>query len=76
MLVLTTHTDCAAEKVANDSKLRLQFPVLAAEVDLRAKKMKDFLNRPIIVEKIAANELRVVEAKIDTKNSEMIFHDH
>lgn len=74
VLVLTTHTDCAAEKVANDPKLSLQFPGLASEVHLRAKKMQEFLNRPIIAKKIANNELKVVDAKIDTENSELIFH--
>lgn len=71
LIVLTTHTDCAAEKIAKDFESRRRYPKLAEAVLDRDKMMSMFLARPIIAQKIAENELKVVQAVIDTNTGKM-----
>lgn len=72
VLVLTRHTDCAAEKAAADPAKRAQYPVLTAAVDARALHIEAFLKRPFIVERIAKGELLVEQLFIDTRSDELV----
>lgn len=66
VLVLTRHSDCAAEKAAKDPAAREKYPALVAAVDERDAKVKEFLARPDIAAKIADGSLLVKELLIDT----------
>jgi carbonic anhydrase len=66
LVVLTTHTECAAEHVASDPELRARYPHLAEGVDERDARRAEFLARPGIAEHIRDGTLRVEEARIDT----------
>lgn len=72
VVVLTRHTDCAAEKVAASPEKRAQFPALSEAVDKRAERVAEFLKRPLIAEKIAKGELIVKEMFVDTQNEHLI----
>ena len=67
VVVLTTHTECAAEHVAADPALRAQYPAIAAGIDDRERSRADFLARPAIATRIAEGTLRVEQARIDTQ---------
>ncbi len=66
VVVLTRHSDCAAEKAAKDPAAREKYPALVKSVDEREQRVKEFLARPDIAAKIAAGELLVKELVIDT----------
>lgn len=68
LVVLTRHTDCAAEKAAKSPELRARFPALVASVDEREQRVKEFLARPTIAARLASGELLVKEVLIDTSN--------
>jgi hypothetical protein len=72
VIVLTTHSDCAAEKVAASPEKRVLYPALAEGVDERDKRVKELLARPAIAEKIAAGELLVKSINIDTMTERML----
>jgi hypothetical protein len=75
VVVLTRHTDCAAEKVAADPVLRAQYPVLSAAVDERAAHVDAFLKRPVIAARIASGELLVEQLFIDTHSDQLLAAD-
>ncbi len=75
VLVLTTHTDCAAERAAADPESRARFPAVAALVDQREQRIQELLARPIIRQAIDAGRLRVVRARIDTATDRLIPAD-
>jgi Carbonic anhydrase len=66
VLVLTRHTDCAAEKAAKDPAAREKYPALVQAVDEREARVKEFLARPNIAARIAAGTLVVKELLVDT----------
>lgn len=66
VVILTTHTECAAERVAANPTSRAQYPALTAAVDERERRVAEFLARPAIAAKIASGELIVRRAQIDT----------
>ena len=70
-ILLTTHSDCAAEKAAKDAALRGQFPNLVQAVDHRAEIDKALLNRPLIAKKIAEGKLLVKFMHIDTETERL-----
>ena len=72
VIVLTTHTDCAAEKVAASPEKRALYPAIAAGIDEREQRIKELLARPAIAEKIAAGELLVKSINIDTMTERML----
>ncbi len=72
VVVLTRHTDCAAEKVAADPLQRAQYPRLSAAVDERTAHVEAFLKRPFIAERIAAGELLVEQLFIDTRSDHLL----
>lgn len=72
VVVLTRHSDCAAEKVAADPDKRAQYPALAAAVDARDAEIRRFLARPLIAQRIAAGELLVKMVSIDTASDHFV----
>lgn len=75
VLVLTRHTDCAAEAVAADPVKRAQFPKLSAAVDVRAAHVEAFLARPYIAQRIASGELLVEQLFIDTRTDQLLSEE-
>ncbi len=75
VLVLTRHTDCAAEQVAADPEKREQFPRLSAAVNERAARVAEFLKRPLIAERIAKGELLVEQLFIDTRSDHLVAEE-
>jgi len=72
VIVLTTHTDCAAEKVAADPEKRKLYPALSAAVDEREKRIAELLARPHIAAKLKSGELLVKRVNIDTLTEELV----
>jgi hypothetical protein len=71
VIVLTTHTDCAAEKIARDPARRDAYPHLVAAIDERERRIEEFLARPAIREKIARGDLLVKRVDLDTPTDEL-----
>ncbi|MEW5738951.1 MAG: carbonic anhydrase [Myxococcota bacterium] len=72
LVVLTRHTDCAAEKAARVDELRKAFPVLTAAVDERDRRVAEFLARPAVAERIADGRLLVKQLWIDTTTEHLV----
>lgn len=72
VVVLTTHTECAAEHVAADPALRARYPHLAAGVDEREARRAEFLARPAIAERVRDGRLRVERRRIDTATGRLL----
>ncbi len=72
LVLLSTHSDCAAEKAAASPDMRQRFPALAKAVDEREQRTKEFLARPAIASKIAAGKLAVKLINIDTMTEKML----
>lgn len=67
VVLFTTHSDCAAEKVAKDPEKRKHYPHLATAVDNRESRLKDFLARGPIASRIQKGELLVKWMDLDTR---------
>jgi hypothetical protein len=74
VVVFTTHSDCAAEKVAKDVVKRASFPNLSRGIDERAAKFNEFLHRPMIQDGIEKKELLVKWMDLDTANEQLLPH--
>lgn len=74
VVVFTTHSDCAAEKVARDAVKRQQFPTLANAIDERAARFREFIDRPAIHERVGKGELMVKWMDLDTSNEMLVPH--
>lgn len=72
VIVLTTHTDCAAEAVAASPDEREKFPEIVALLDRREELVEQFKARPIIRDAIARGELEIHRARIDTDTDRLI----
>ncbi|MDH5491125.1 MAG: hypothetical protein OEY14_04170 [Myxococcales bacterium] len=66
VIVLTSHSDCAAEGAAADPELRERFPAVVSLVDQRETRIREFMARPIIREALDSGRLRIERARIDT----------
>ena len=75
IIVLTTHTDCAAEGAAADPELREKFPALTALMDERVRRVEEFMARPTIRDAIAAGTLQVKHARIDTSTDRLVVKE-
>jgi hypothetical protein len=64
--LFTTHSDCAAEKVSKDLDKSKTFPELSKAVLRRDQRFQEFLQRPLIKDKIDKKELIVKWAHLDT----------
>jgi hypothetical protein len=74
VVLFTTHTDCAAEKVAANPETREQFPTLSKAVDEREMRFEEFLARPRIREKTGKGELLVKWLDLDTADEHVFPH--
>lgn len=72
-IVLTTHSECAAEKAAKDPASRARFPELTAAVDERSARARALIERPALATKIQEGTLIVKHAHIDTATDEIII---
>jgi carbonic anhydrase len=72
LVVLTTHSDCAAEKVAAAPEKRKLYPALARAVDERNQRIREFMARPAIVKKIESGQLVVKLMNIDTLTERLL----
>ncbi len=72
LVLLTTHTDCAAEAAAADPELHDRFPAMTGLVDERERSIEEFMNRPLIRDAVAAGTLKVQRARIDTDTDRLI----
>ena len=72
LLILTTHSDCAAEKAAASPELRQRYPALAKAIDEREQRIAELLARPAIASKIAAGTLAAKLINIDTMTEKML----
>jgi hypothetical protein len=72
LIVLTTHSDCAAEKVASQPETRERYPALTRAVEERERRIQGFLARPAIASRIAEGALMVKLINIDTMTEKML----
>jgi len=72
LVLLTTHTDCAAEAAAANPETHEQFPAMTKLVDERERSIEEFMARPIIRDAIAAGKLKVQRARIDTDTDRLM----
>lgn len=72
IIVLTTHTDCAAEAAAADPELRERFPALISLMDERESRVEEFMDRPVIRDAIAEGKLQIKHARIDTSTDRLV----
>jgi carbonic anhydrase len=75
IILLTTHTDCAAEAAAADPEMRAKFPALTALMDERVRRVEEFMARPTIRDAIVAGELQVKHARIDTSTDRLVVEE-
>jgi len=73
VVVLTTHTDCAAEAAAASPELREKFPALISLMDERERRIEEFKARPTIRDAIAAGKLEIKHARIDTDSDRLVL---
>jgi hypothetical protein len=66
LILLTTHSDCAAEKVSKDETKYINFPNLSSAVRGREERFRELLQRPIIAGKVKSGDLLIHRLNIDT----------
>jgi carbonic anhydrase len=66
LVVLTRHSDCAAERAAKDPESRGRYPALCRAVDVREAQVAAFLSRDGIRRRIEQGSLLVKEVDVDT----------
>jgi hypothetical protein len=72
LIVLTRHTDCAAEKAAGVPAMQAQFPSLTRGVLEREQRVAEFLARPLIAERISSGALLVKQVVIETGSEHLL----
>lgn len=75
VVVLTSHSDCAAEAAASKAESREKFPALTELMDERVHHVEEFLARPVIREAMEKGELEVKFARIDTDSDRLVVGD-
>lgn len=75
VVVFTTHTDCAAERVAADPAKRTLYPALAKAVDERRLRFDEFRALPVIRDRMRSGELMVKWVDLDTMTERALPHD-
>ena len=75
VVVLTSHSDCAAEAAASKPESREKFPALTELMDDRVQHVEEFLARPVIREAMERGELEVKLARIDTDSDRLVLGD-
>lgn len=71
VVLFTTHTDCAMEKVAH-SEAAHEFPSLSNAVHKREEMYDHLLKRPLIAEKVRDGSLLIKRYQIDTPTGKLI----
>lgn len=71
VILLTTHSDCAAERTAADPQLQERYPTLVRAVHERGMRLRALLARPFLADRIAKGELLVKQMNIDTRSEEL-----
>lgn len=71
VVLLTTHSDCAAERTAADPQLQERYPTLVRAVHERGMRLRTLLARPFLADRIAKGELLVKQMNIDTRSEEL-----
>ncbi len=74
LILITRHSDCAAEKVAASEAQRKRLPALAKAVDERDERLRELLRRPVLAQRIAEGKLLVKLVDIDTMTERMLPH--
>ncbi|MDP1830266.1 MAG: carbonic anhydrase [Archangium sp.] len=72
LIVLTRHTDCAAEKAAGDPAMQAQYPTLTRGVLERDQRVAEFLARPLVAERISSGALLVKQVVIETGSEHLL----
>lgn len=75
VIVLTTHTNCAAEAIAKDPQLREKYPHIVKAVERREQDVQDFLARPEIAKRVKDGTLIVKHGLIDTHTKRLTLLD-
>lgn len=71
VIVLTKHTDCAAEKAVKDGLRSLRYKHLSDKIRSREQDIHNLLNRELISSKIKKGELIVLDAIVRTEDGSM-----
>ena len=71
LILLTTHTDCAAERAAASTESRMLYPAMTQGVRNRGGQIREFLDRPMIAKRVADSELLIKEVLIDSSTKRM-----
>lgn len=72
LILLTTHSECAAERAAADPAQRQRYPALTRSVLDRGVRLRELLARPFLAAKIQDGELLVKQLDIDTRTEQML----
>ncbi|MCC6275534.1 MAG: hypothetical protein IT569_06735 [Leptospiraceae bacterium] len=72
VVIFTTHSDCAAEKVAASPTDRKIFPSLAKAMDDRKIHIASLQERPLIAERLAKKTLKIEFLKVDTETGKFV----
>jgi len=70
-ILLTRHTDCAAERVARSPEMRGKYPHLVAAIDGRDAIDRALVQRPGIAARLKAKTLTIEHMHIDTATDEL-----
>ncbi len=74
LILVTRHSDCAAEKVAASEVQRKRLPALARAMDERDERLRELVRRPALARRIAEGQLLVKVVDIDTMTERMLPH--
>ncbi|MBL8229506.1 MAG: hypothetical protein JNL98_13540 [Bryobacterales bacterium] len=70
VVLFTTHTDCAMEKVAHSEEAH-EYPALSKAVDKREEMYQLMLKRPMIADRLKAGTLLIKRYQIDTPTGKL-----
>lgn len=71
LIVLTTHTDCAAERAARTPELRERYPALTRAVDQRSLRVHELMQRPALRRRIDEGTLAIKVMDVDTRTERL-----
>lgn len=71
LIVITRHSDCAAEKAAANPEMRAKYPALVQALAERQQRIDEFLARPLIAERVKEGKLLVKVLQIETKTEHL-----
>lgn len=73
VVVFTTHTQCAADRAAQDPAQRKRYPKLTEAVEQRQARFREFLDRPTIRNQREGGKLLVKWVDLDTQNERVMM---